>query len=76
MVAPFLKAAAEELGSECRVVKLDTDKHPRISSALKIAGLPTLIRFDGGEISKEIQRVEGALSKDQILQFAKGDFKM
>ncbi|EJK74890.1 hypothetical protein THAOC_03407 [Thalassiosira oceanica] len=56
MVAPFLKAASEELGS--------------------VAGLPTLIRFDGGEISKEMQRVEGALSKDQILQFAKGDFRM
>lgn len=73
-MAPFLKEAAGELGPSARVVKLDTDKYPRIASALKIGGLPTVIRFDGGDVSKEIQRIEGALTKDQIIDFVNGNF--
>lgn len=34
-MAPLLAKAAEELGSDVRVVKLDSDKYPRISSVLK-----------------------------------------
>lgn len=74
-MAPLLAKAAEELGSDVRVVKLDSDKYPRISSVLKVGGLPTLIRFDGGDVCKEIQRVEGALTKDQIIEFVNGDFR-
>lgn len=40
-----------------------------------VGGLPTLIHFDGGGASKEIRRVEGALNKDQIIDFVKGDFR-
>jgi hypothetical protein len=40
-----------------------------------VGGLPTLIRLDGGDVSKEIQRVEGALSKDQLIDFVNGNFK-
>ena len=73
-VAPLLIEAAEELGPTVRVVKLDSDKYPNISSVLKVGGLPTLIRFDGGGISKEAQRIEGALTKDQMIEFAQGNF--
>ena len=34
-MAPLLAKAAEELGSDVRVVKLDSDRYPRISSVLK-----------------------------------------
>ncbi|KAL3791974.1 hypothetical protein ACHAW5_002619 [Stephanodiscus triporus] len=57
-MAPLLAKAAEELGPDVRVVKLDSDKYPRISSVLK-----------------EIQRVEGALTKDQIIDFVNGNYK-
>eukprot|EP00581_Thalassiosira_minuscula_P016919 CAMPEP_0183712478 /NCGR_PEP_ID=MMETSP0737-20130205/7594_1 /TAXON_ID=385413 /ORGANISM="Thalassiosira miniscula, Strain CCMP1093" /LENGTH=391 /DNA_ID=CAMNT_0025941095 /DNA_START=79 /DNA_END=1254 /DNA_ORIENTATION=- len=73
-LAPLLVEAAEELGPTVRVIKLDSDKHPRIASVLKVGGLPTLIRFDGGDVSKELQRVEGALTKDQIIDFVNGNF--
>ena len=75
-MVPFFKEAAVELGPTVRVMKLDSDKYPQICSVLKVGGLPTLIRFDGGDVSKEVQRVEGALTKDQILDFVNGDFKM
>jgi hypothetical protein len=47
----------------------------RIESAPPVGGLPTLIRFDGGDMCKEIQRMEGALTKDQIIDFVKGNFR-
>lgn len=43
-------------------------------SHIIVGGLPTLILFDGGDVSKEIHRVEGALSKDQLIDFVNGNF--
>ncbi len=67
MVAPQLEAAAAELGPSCRVMKIDSDKYQRLASVLRIGGLPTLVYFDGGNVSKEVKRVEGALMKDGIM---------
>lgn len=44
------------------------------TTTIAVGGLPTLIRFDGGDISKEAQRIEGALTKDQIIDFVNGNF--
>lgn len=70
-LVPELQSAAEELGSDVRIMKLDSDKYPGLASQLKVGGLPTLILFDGGDRSKEVDRMEGALRKDGILQFIK-----
>lgn len=68
-VAPQLEAAAQELGPTCRFMKLDSDKYQRLASVLRVGGLPTLVYFDGGNVSKEVKRVEGAMTKDGILDF-------
>jgi thioredoxin-like negative regulator of GroEL len=64
---------AEELGPAVRILKLDSDKYPRLASLLKVQGLPTLVYFDGGNnlggVSSEVQRVEGALTKGQLVEF-------
>jgi thioredoxin 1 len=73
-MVPHLKEAAKEFGSDVRVVKLDSDKYPRLASALKAGGLPTVILFDGGDVSKEVDRVEGAMTKDQLVAFVKKHF--
>jgi len=69
MMAPELARAAEELGADCRVCKLDSDKYPQLASALRCGGLPTLVLFRGGA---EVDRVEGALSAAQLVAFARG----
>jgi len=63
MIAPFLKEIADEQGDELRVVKMDSDKNPQLSSELKVQGLPTLALFQGGN---EIDRIEGAPTKEQL----------
>lgn len=66
MMTPQLEAAAHELGSRVRVAKMDSDQYPQEASKLRVQGLPTLALFRDGE---EIDRVEGALLKDQLLQW-------
>ena len=66
MVAPQLEAASSELYNKVRVVKIDSDKNPQWAGKYSIGGLPTLMVFQNGKVQ---QRIEGALMKEQILQF-------
>jgi thioredoxin 1 len=70
MISPQLTAAAQELGCQVRVAKIDSDKFPDWASRLRVGGLPTVIVFDGAT-GKEIERVEGALMKDGLVQLAR-----
>ena len=69
MMSPQLKMAAEELGDSVRVAKIDSDKHPEWASQLRVGGLPTVIVFDGS--GNEVERVEGALMSDGLVQLAR-----
>lgn len=64
-----LQMAAEELGDNIRVAKIDSDKYTGWASELNVGGLPTLIVFDGA--GNEVDRVEGALMKDGLVQLAR-----
>ncbi len=70
MMAPQLDEAASELGDSVRVAKIDSDKHPEWSAKLNVRGLPSIIVFDG-KTGKELQRVEGALMKDDLVKLAR-----
>lgn len=70
LMAPQLDEAASELGDTVRVAKIDSDQFPEWSSKLDVSGLPTIIVFDGNS-GKELQRVEGALMKDDLVKLAR-----
>lgn len=67
LVATELEKVAEQMGEKVRVLKVDVDKNPAISSALKIEALPTLI-FVPKEDNKPALRAEGFMPADQIIQ--------
>lgn len=69
LMAPQLVEAAAEFGDTVRVAKIDSDKFPDWSRKLNVGAFPTLLVFDGN--GKEVQRVEGALMKNQILDLVK-----
>jgi len=69
-MAPFLDEAASELGDKIRIAKMDSDQCPEWSGKIGVKALPTLIVFDG-KTGKEVERVEGALSSEQLVQLAK-----
>lgn len=69
LMAQELEKVAEELGDKVRIVKVDTEAEPELSTQLQIQGLPTLV-FVGVE-NKPALRTEGllpALSIKQIIE--------
>lgn len=65
-MAPQLQQAAFEFKNRVRVAKMDSDQYPDVAGQLRVQGLPTLVLFRDG---KEITRIEGALLKEQIVQW-------
>ena len=67
LMSKQLHDVASELGDTIRIVKLDSDQYTELSSQLRIQGLPTIILFSPN--GTEIKRVEGAMMKDQLIQW-------
>jgi thioredoxin 1 len=64
MIAPHVKAIANEYEGSLRVAKLDVDNNPTVPGRYGIIGIPTLMLFKGGEV---VARITGALPKDRIV---------
>ncbi|TMM51749.1 thioredoxin TrxC [Sulfitobacter sabulilitoris] len=64
MMAPQFTQAAGQLRGQARLVKVNTEDHPKASATYGIRGIPTLIAFKGG---REVKRQAGALQAPQII---------
>ncbi len=64
MIAPHVKAIAEEYDGVLGVAKLDIDENPMTPGRYGVIGIPTLMLFKDGEV---VARLTGALPKDRIL---------
>jgi thioredoxin 1 len=64
MIAPSVKAIAEEYGDRLKVAKVDTGENPAVPGRYGIVGIPTLMLFKGGNV---VERVTGAMPKDRIV---------
>ena len=65
MMAPFVDDVARKHMGRALVMKLDTDRAPKLSGSLNIRGIPTTIVFKGG---KEVERQTGAVSQAVLEQ--------
>jgi thioredoxin 2 len=63
-MAPMFERAAELLEPRVRLLKLNSDKAPAVSSRLNISGIPTLLLMRGG---REIARQAGAMDAPGIV---------
>lgn len=68
MMAPEFSKAAQALSGQARLVKLNTEAHPKSGAAYGIRGIPTMIVFAGG---KERKRQSGAMPAPAIVDWAK-----
>lgn len=65
MVAPIVEQLAGELAGRMKVAKLNTDENPMTASRFNVRSIPTLLVLKDG---KEIDRIVGALPKQEILR--------
>jgi thioredoxin 2 len=67
MMAPAFEAAAKGFPLKARFAKVNTEEQQQLAARFGIRSIPTLIAFKGG---READRVSGALSADQLRQWA------
>ena len=65
MMRPILKELSAEVDENVRIIKIDVDKNPMVSSSFQIRGVPTLIIFKDGQIK---WRQSGVLTVPQLKQ--------
>jgi thioredoxin 2 len=63
-MAPMFERAAPELEPKVRLLKLNSDRAPSVSSRFNITGVPTLLLMRGG---REIVRQSGAMDARSIV---------
>jgi len=64
ILSPIIQEVAKELNGKVRVIKIDVDKNPAVSSKFHIRGVPTMILFKDG---KSVWRQSGVLQKREII---------
>jgi len=67
LLAKELEQVAETLGDRVKVLKVDVDENPVLSSQLRIEGLPTVV-FIPKDASRPALRTEGLLPAAQIIE--------
>lgn len=63
MMAPSFKEASSHFALKASFIKVNTEEHQELSAKFDIRSIPTMIIFKN---NREIDRVSGALSNDQI----------
>lgn len=63
MVAPVVDEVAQLYEGQMKVVKLNTDENPNISSQYGVRSIPTLMIFKGGQ---RVDMVVGAVPKNTL----------
>jgi thioredoxin 1 len=65
LMKPILEDLKTKVGDKVKILKIDVDKNPQVSSAYQIQGVPTLILFKGGKI---MWRQSGVVSANNLQQ--------
>ena len=65
IMSPILEQVGAQFRDRLQVVKIDTDKYPRLASNYHIEALPTLVLFKNGEPA---ERIEGVMQAPQLIQ--------
>ena len=65
MIAPILEEIAEENAGSIKVGKINVDEEPELAMQFRVASIPTLMLFKGGQVAK---MTVGYQTKQQLQQ--------
>ncbi|XP_018458666.1 thioredoxin Y2, chloroplastic isoform X2 [Raphanus sativus] len=65
LMVPILNEVSETLKDKITVVKIDTEKYPKVANKYQVEALPTFILFKDGKLW---DRFEGALPANQLVE--------
>ena len=65
MMVPILEQVNQQMKDKLRIVKIDTDKYPKLASKHNIHALPTLVLFKNAQ---PLDRIEGVIQVPQLIQ--------
>ena len=68
MMAPMFERAAAELEPEVRLIKLNADEAPEVSSKLGVRGIPALILMKNGKI---VGQSAGVMDERRIVEWTR-----
>ncbi len=63
MMKPVLTELRNKMGNSIRILKIDIDKNPAITTSLQISGVPTLMLYKNGNM---LWRQSGVLDANQL----------
>jgi thioredoxin 2 len=72
-MAPHYEQAAAQLEPKVRLLKLDADASPEITSRYAVRSIPTLLLFNNGNLLAESA---GAMTSAQIVQWVRQHAKL
>jgi thioredoxin 1 len=68
MIAPFLEEIAQDYEDQVKVVKLDIDANPNVTSKYEVLSIPTVMFFKNGQ---PVERIIGAAPKQKFVDAIK-----
>ena len=68
MLSPIIEEIADEYNGEFKVGKVNVDEENELAAEFRVASIPTLVVFKGGQVVKS---TVGYQSKDKILELLK-----
>ncbi|MEQ8997471.1 MAG: thioredoxin [Coleofasciculus sp. B1-GNL1-01] len=66
MMAPILEQVKTSMGDRIKVVKINTEKYPKLASKYEIQSLPTSILFIEGE---QASRIKGVMQTPKLIEY-------
>jgi thioredoxin 2 len=63
MISPALETLARRRAGQLKLVKINVDEHPGVSSRFGVQGIPTLLLFQSGQL---VDRAVGARGVDAL----------
>ena len=59
MIAPILDEIAAEHADQLTIAKVNVDENPELAMRYNVMSIPTLLVFDGGEVTKRLVGAKG-----------------